>query len=93
MLVIWKYKLSMQRGAKTIPMPKGAKILTVQVQEGEPHIWALVDPGEADRPRFLEIFGTGHAIEEIPNTRLDYIGTFQFSSGVFVFHLFERVNF
>lgn len=92
MLTIWKYKLSTEGGVKTILLPKGAKIITVQAQEGEPYISALVNPGEPDRPRFIEIFGTGYSIEDIPDTRLDYIGTFQFTSRTFTFHVFERVN-
>ena len=47
MKTIWKWTLQPET---TIDMPHGAKLLAVQEQRGEPHLWALVDPGaETDK--------------------------------------------
>ncbi|MBQ8969210.1 MAG: hypothetical protein IJ064_05720 [Bacteroidaceae bacterium] len=69
-------------------MPKGAKILTVQIQSGQPCIWAAVNPSSFENEtRRFRIAGTGHPVEDaiIEN----YIGTFQMCDGKLVFHVFE----
>lgn len=69
-----------------IEMPKGAQILTVQTQDGQGCIWAIVNPNEERQNRYFRLFGTGH-----PFDLLDYqhIGTFQMRNGALVWHLFE----
>jgi len=73
----------------SLDLPKGAKILTVQVQHEMPFIWALVNPNVSKEMRHFKVAGTGHNIDEHPDA-LIYIGTFQLSNGALVFHLFER---
>lgn len=41
MSVIWKFPV---RPDSAIELPKGATILSVHVQHGQPCLWALVDP-------------------------------------------------
>ena len=84
---ILKYKLNAS-AIQQIEMPQGAKILCIQVQNGVPCIWALVDTGSFLTKRTFEIFGTGQAIPDDVIKR-NYIGTFQLDNGDLVFHCFE----
>ena len=67
-------------------MPIGAEILTVQMQNGQPCVWALVNPQVKTEKRILRIVGTGHTIIDKLGK---YIGTFQLMEGQLIFHLFE----
>ena len=84
---IYKYAVTPE-SVNTIPMPKGAQVLTVQDQQGKPQIWALVDPDAELVKRFFLLVGTGTPIKLILSKK-DYVGTFQMGSGDLVFHLFE----
>lgn len=84
---VWKFPLPFPGpDVFEIAMPAGADILTVQVQHGEPRVWALVQDDVPMLPRRLRIAGTGHPIDE---TILRYVGTFQVAGGSLIFHLFE----
>jgi hypothetical protein len=79
---IWKYKVE-----NIIEMPKGAEILTVQIQNGQMFnacIWAKVNPENELEKRQFVVIGTGHSFDD---TNCEYIGTYQ--DGPFVWHLFE----
>jgi hypothetical protein len=65
-------------------MPRGARILALQMQAGTPTVWAVVNPDAPLEPRPLIIVGTGQLV---PTDAGVYIGTWQ--SGAFVFHVFE----
>jgi len=86
---IWKYQLTV-RDRMHVLMPRGAKILTVQIQRDNPCVWALVDPEKADERRTFVIFGTGHPV--IHDERLIYIGSFQLDGGALIFHVFEEIT-
>lgn len=87
MKTVWKFPVPLHGGDRfTIAMPAGAKALAMQTQHGMPALWALVDPGAAPEPRRFRIAGTGHPIDE---EIVGYVGTFQMSGGVLVFHVFE----
>lgn len=79
MATIWKYKID-----GSIQMPKDAKILTVQNQDGEEHLWALVNPINELEVRKFIIIGSGQSFDD---TDANYIGTYQ--QPPFVWHLFE----
>lgn len=89
--VIWKYELDLTCNPRcTVRMPPAAQILTLQVQDHRPHIWALLTPEPTlwvDR-NFVAI-GTGHDIVPQPGVRLVYVGTYQISA--YVWHVFEEV--
>ena len=87
MISIWKFPLQ-TIDAQEIKMPVHAEILTVQVQDGEPCLWARVDTDALIEPRQITIHGTGHELS--PLTR-KYIGTYQLSCGALVFHVFESL--
>jgi hypothetical protein len=80
---VYKYEIPLET-AFELRLPSGAKILTVQLQDGQPHIWALVDPRVRPTVRRFIMMGTG---SPIPPTLLEYVGTFQMKD--LVFHLFE----
>lgn len=82
---IYKYPLTSM--FNRIEMPEGAKILTMQLQNGTPCIWALVEPNAPKTERIFEVLVTGIGFKDSPAT---YIGTYQF--GGFVGHVFEITN-
>lgn len=88
MNTIWKYVLD-TTDTQTIEMPSGAKVLTVQVQNGEPCIWALVNTDNKIEERTFRIYGTGHHMDYKYVDKETYIGSYQLSGGLLVFHLFE----
>ena len=88
---IWKFNLK-TIDTQIIEMPAGADVLTVQVQNGTPCLWAMVDPGESTRKRTFKIFGTGHQINNYKNVSLLFIGTYQLLDCNEVFHVFEYVE-
>ena len=86
---VWKYSLAVET-RQDVMMPKGARVLTVQVQQGQPCVWALVDPHtDPDDywPVTLCTYGTGHPMPGDPG---EYVGTFQLSGGALVFHVFAH---
>lgn len=89
-MTIYKYTLDIT-DTQTVILPKGAKILTVQMQHGNPQLWALVypNPNCPTEPRIIETFGTGNPV---PLGERKYINTYQLSGGALVFHVFERLS-
>ena len=89
MATIYKYPVPVYDYVR-VRMPVGARILTVQVQNGTPCIWALVnaDPFALSEDRVFRLFGTGHNVPD--GDALTYVGTYQMNSGALVFHLFEE---
>jgi hypothetical protein len=85
---IWKYELTPDK--LSIEMPKDAEILSVQMQNDIPCVWALVNPENKVKEKVIEIFGTGHEMYCDGISR-KFIGTFQMHGGLLVFHLFERL--
>jgi hypothetical protein len=82
-LRIWKWSLEMAV-EQDLSLPKGAKLLTLQLQAGNPTLWFLCDADAPLEPRRFAIHGTGHPLPEFPG---DYKGTFQ--TGELVWHVFE----
>lgn len=91
---IFKYPIEIT-GTQEILLPDGAQILTIQIQNDIPCIWALVNPNLVNTSRIIHIFGTGHDISDTkPDTYRKYIATFQtcrFTTPL-VFHVFEFIN-
>lgn len=58
MRAIYKYKLTVQ-DTVDLCIPEGAKILTLQMQQGCPCIWAEVNPQAPTEERTFAIRGTG----------------------------------
>ena len=87
MITIYKYKLTPDC---EIELPHSAKLLTVQSQENNPFVWVLLDTEDKilDKYKFWTI-GTGHDAERIG--KKEYLGTFQLSNPVLVFHVFYEI--
>jgi len=84
MLTIYKYQIKLEPRTN-IQMPRGAKILSFQMQNGRAYIWSLVDLEQELTEEVFILLGTGHGTLT-PDTT-DYIGTVQ--NGSFVWHLFH----
>ena len=84
MKTIWKYTLNIT-DHQAINIPINEELLSVQIQHGQPQLWALVDPEEERSEVFIRIYGTGHSIDQ---ENLEYIDTFQ--AGPLVFHVFKE---
>ena len=78
-------------------MPKGAEILSVQVQNNSPFLYAMVNPNQTEKEeRVFRIYATGTSINDDMGFDVKYIGTFiindpQHPTGTFVGHLFEQL--
>ena len=81
---IWKWNLEVT-DRQTLEMPTGAEVLTVQVQNEVPQLWALCHPMSPKERRIFAVYGTGQPISH-PGK---YIATFQLHGGGFVGHVFE----
>lgn len=84
MKVIWKYAIN---PATVIQIPVGYRLLSVQTQDNQPQLWALVDPSNPKVGRTFRAVATG---EEFDDEGYTYVGTFQINGGALVFHLFEN---
>lgn len=81
---IFKYPVTID-GEFSVRMPKNSEILSVQLQNGKPYIWAKVDERYRNVDRLFAIIGTGN---EMPvNFSGSFVGTFQMPP--FVWHLFD----
>ena len=84
---VYKYPLDIHDEVVVI-MPKGAMVLSVQVQNGSPCLWAAVDPNELTlEERWFRIVGTSYPIQD--DVVGGFIGTIQMYDGKLVFHVFE----
>lgn len=88
MRTIWKFRLAIT-DQQTVKMPKGAQILSAQVQHESVCLWALADSGAEPEERQIEIHGTGNPIG---HQRLSFIGTVQTAGGSLVWHVFEALK-
>lgn len=82
---IWKWTLS-PTDVQEVSIPKGAQLLSVQMQGNMPQLWALCDEQAPTEQRRFAIYGTGNPMPDEPG---DYIDTFQMHGGALVFHAFE----
>jgi hypothetical protein len=88
---IWKYPLlNFPVLDLALAMPKGSRILTVQMQGNQPCLWALVDQNAPKVTYHFTIVGTGWEIGVADAGGIEYIGTFQ--TGSFVWHVFRGVQ-
>ena len=84
---IWKFPLRLKDN-QLVRMPQGAKLLSVQLQNGQIQLWALVDLDYKERVnRMIAIRGTGHDVESALSD-CEFIGTVQ--DGGLVWHVFDR---
>jgi hypothetical protein len=84
---IWKFPLVVT-GMQSIDMPKGAKVLSIQVQRDGPHLWALVDETAPNEPRTFATYATGEQLPEAYNYGR-FVGTYQLGASI-VLHVFDQ---
>lgn len=82
---IWKFPIEVT-DEQSVKMPVGAQALSVQVQNGQVCLWALVDADAETEERFVQIFGTGHPV----SGEGTFVETFQMQGGTLVFHAFIK---
>jgi len=82
---IFKYPVQ-PIGYFELELPRGAKVLTVQLQFGNPQMWVSLNPDAKKEKRLFITVATGQRITE---KNLTYIGTFQIMNGTLIWHLFE----
>ena len=93
MKTIWKFAVGID-DRQDIRVPKGAKVLTVQMQDRELCLWAIVETDAAtigvDMP--VWVHGTGHpcAVDEKFGR---YVDSVQMHDGQLVFHVFVGKDF
>jgi hypothetical protein len=85
MVTIHKYQFTIADDV-VIEMPEGARVLSVQVQNGIPTLWAMVETDWKKEKRKFRVYGTGHALNGLDFMRT-HIGTIQLNG--FVWHIFE----
>lgn len=83
---VYKYPLPIGDWV-SFSMPSGAEPLCVQVQNGEPFMWARVTVGRPPTTYHFRISGTGH---DLGSNVGKHIGTFQLNDGALVFHVFAE---
>lgn len=83
MRAVWKFHVPVQDSVLRA-MPTGAEVLCVQLQKGQPCVWALVDEQAPVVQREFNWRGTGHPMGNAGR----YVGTVQLADGALVFHLF-----
>lgn len=83
--LIHKFKLP-NSGEFTLNLPIETQILTVQIQNGEPYLWALLDPEANKYSCDFVWIRTG---EEFEYENPTYITTLQFDNAAKVAHLFK----
>ena len=85
-MTIWKFPVIIT-DLFELEMPAGAEILSVQIQNGVPQLWAVVDENAKKVFRTFYVRGTGHSTDGLEHAK--FVGTFQMCSGALVFHLFS----
>lgn len=80
------YKYEVKAGLNELYLPQDTKVLTVQIQDDNPYMWAIVKTDKPLVKRLFYTYGTGHEIKHLIK---EYIGTFQLLNLGLVFHLFE----
>lgn len=85
MITIHKYQFDLASRVE-IKMPQGAKVLSIQVQNGAPTVWAMVVTEAAFEIRVFRIYGTGSALDTFAIAG-NHLATIQHQG--YVWHIFE----
>ena len=85
--VIWKYPL-LSTPHQTLHLPKGAEILSLDMQDNIPCMWVLITQQTDLEERHFRTIGTGNLLDDHFTGPYRFIGTYQPQSNL-VFHVFE----
>lgn len=85
MKTVWKYVLKLKKDPQNFGMPEGAKVVKVDVQDGEICMWVIVNnnPGVRVIERTFAVTGTGWELD----SGWKYVGSCL--AGSFVWHIWE----
>lgn len=86
MRTIWKYELPISDKV-SVPMPRGAQVLSVAEQYGKLCVWALVSTTQEKEPQRFGIYGTGLPAEDAGAGY--FLGTVVMPNGL-VWHVFRE---
>lgn len=86
MRLIWKYPLDI-KDEQVVDLPINAQLLSVQEQNGQIVLWAIVEPNRVTEEIKVRIYGTGHPLA-VQDDLFSYLGTVQTSGGSLVWHVF-----
>jgi hypothetical protein len=86
---IWKYEIPIKDNF-TLEIPKDSKILSFQVQDDSPKIWALVEEELEKETREFKLLGTGLSFKKEELNDYKFVGTIVMYNGSFVLHLFIK---
>jgi hypothetical protein len=81
---IWKFELQKER-TQLLKMPKKSEIMDIQMQNGKPVMWALVDPETDEIEVKINMYGTGWDTHQ-SSIKDEYLSTVQ--DGELVWHFF-----
>jgi hypothetical protein len=84
MITIHKYQFEIADSIE-IEMPIHSDILSIQLQNNKPTMWAKIDTSLQMAKRIFLVFGTGHEMSSVFDYR--HIGTLQVNGHVW--HIFE----
>ena len=82
---VWKYPLEIKK-IQQIIIPVESEILTIQIQDNIPTLWALVRPNSPSGRRVIQMTGTG--FDDSLRLFGTYINTVQLQDGT-VWHYFD----
>lgn len=85
MITIHKYQFQIADKV-TIQMPQGARVISVQLQNGVPTMWAMVVTDMKMISHEFRVYGTGHELDTFA-IQGKHLGTIQ-QNGL-VWHIFE----
>ena len=80
---VWKFPLRPGTGSQQVRIPRGAQLLSIQLQDGMPTLWALCDEDAPLVERQLWAYGTGDAMVKA----WPFVATLQI--GTAVLHYFD----
>lgn len=82
---VYKYPIPVQDECRLM-LPASHQFLSVQVINGTPCLYALVDDSGEKVEVVIRTYGTGHEID--PEPGLEYVGTYVLYEGRLVYHVF-----
>lgn len=86
MQTIHKHTLAVD-DVQVLNLPRFALPLSVQMQNGKPQLWALVDTEQPTAEYTVLCYGTGHEVEPLP-VGFEFLGTVQLPNVALAFHFF-----
>jgi hypothetical protein len=86
-VVIWKFSIDLQQ-EQGVEIPKGAQVLTAQIQRSKISLWAKVDPHAPHILMTVLVLATGQDCDEKTFKEMRYLSTVQSNQGEFVWHVF-----